>query len=397
MNGPPFRVTARQPGGQARCGMLRTRHGEVATPAFMPVGTRGPVRACDPDEVAATGAAMVLANAVHLALRPGSERIARLGGLHAFIGWSGPILTDSGGYQLVSLDRLAAVDDDGVRFRSPYDGASLRVTPERAIAIQRELDSDVCMVLDHPVPFGVAPEVARAATRRTQLWAVRSRAAHPGDRLLFGIVQGGFDPEDRAAAAQAVAGLGFDGHALGGLVLGEPPEVRRRAVAAALAALPEAGPRYLMGLGTDRDLLDAVALGVDLFDCVLPTRLARNGVALTPSGRLALRRPEFADDPRPLQPDCGCPACRRFGRGFLRHGIQVGEILAHRLLSLHNLTHLGTLMAELRAAITEGRFDALRRRRLRALAGGGSMGPGPDPPYNGAPSRAAAGPSAIEE
>ncbi|HUY98407.1 MAG TPA: tRNA guanosine(34) transglycosylase Tgt [Verrucomicrobiae bacterium] len=399
MSEGPFRVTAHQPGSAARAGVLRTRHGEVATPAFMPVGTHAAVRACHPDEVAATGAQMVLANAIHLELRPGAARIARLGGLHAFMGWPGPILTDSGGYQLVSLDRLAVVDDGGVHLRSPYDGAGVDVTPERALEIQRDLDSDICMVLDHPVAFGASPAAVREATRRTLGWAARSRQAHPRDRLVFGIVQGGFEPEARWEAATAIAALDFDGNALGGLVLGEPPAVRRAATAAAVAALPEDRVRYLMGLATDRDLLEAVGLGVDLFDCVLPTRLARNGVALTPTGRLSLRQARFSSDPRPLQPGCGCLACRRFSRAYLRHGVQVDEILAHRLLSLHNLTHLGTLMAEARAAIARGSFPALCRRRLAALAGGGvpDAGGGAAPPYNEAPSVSADPRPIIEE
>jgi len=395
----PFRVTAGDPSQGARAGLLRTPHGEVPTPAFMPVGTHAAVRACHPEEVAASGAGMLLANALHLALRPGSARIARLGGLHAFMGWPRPILTDSGGYQLISLARLSQVDDDGVVVRSPYDGARLHLTPARAIAIQLELGADVCMALDHPVPFGADAEAAAAATRRTHAWAARCREVPAGDRLVFGIVQGGFDPESRSASAAAVSRLGFDGHALGGLVLGEPPAVRRAAIAAVLGALPPGPARYLMGLATDRDLLDAVEQGVDLFDCVLPTRLARNGVALTGRGRLSLRQPRFAADASPLEEGCDCPACERFSRAYLRHGFQGGEILVHRLLSLHNLHHLGTLMAEVRSAIAAGTLAALRRRRLAMLAAGAKAGAErrAAPPYNGAPSRGAAGPPLHEE
>ncbi len=388
MGNSPFWVTVGEHARGPRAGVLETAHGAVATPAFMPVGTHAAVRACHPDEVAATGAEMILANACHLALRPGAERIAALGGLHRFMGWDGPILTDSGGFQLVSLDRLSAVDDEGVVVRSPYDGHRLKLTPERAVAIQLELGADVCMALDHPVPFGADPAAAAAATRRTHAWAVRCRAVPADGHLVFGIVQGGFDPEARLASAAAVAACGFDGHALGGLVLGEPPPVRAAAIAAAIAGLPTGSVRYLMGLATDRDLLDAVAQGVDLFDCVLPTRLARTGVALTRSGRLALRRQAFADDPAPLEATCPCPACRRFSRAFLRHGFQAGEILVHRLLSLHNLQHLGTLMAEVREAIAAGAFDELRATRLAQLAAGAKAAGEhrPAPAYNGAPS-----------
>jgi len=362
---PRFTISARD--GRARRGTLRTAHGEVQTPAFMPVGTHATVKACDPLEVAQAGAEMLLANFYHLSLRPGVELIAELGGLHAFMGWEGSILTDSGGYQLVSLGELVELDDAGVTFRSPYDGDTIQLTPEGVVEGQMQLGSDVIMVLDQPVPFGVAPGLAEIATRRTHLWATRCRQVDTGHSMLFGIVQGGFEVGPRAASAEVIAGLGFDGVALGGLVLGEPPQVRHPAIDACVQNLPEQLPRYVMGLGTDLDLLDSVTRGVDLFDCVLPTRLARTGTVLTGRGRVSLRQSRFRRDSRPLEEGCECPACARFSRAYLRHLYLAGEILAHRLLSLHNLGHLGRLMAGARQAIEAGElqtFIASRRRQL---------------------------------
>ena len=351
-----FTISARD--GQARRGRLRTAHGEVETPAFMPVGTHATVKACHPREVAEAGAQMLLANFYHLALRPGVELIAELGGLHQFMGWNGSILTDSGGYQLVSLGELIELDDRGVTFRSPYDGATVQLTPQGVVEGQLKLGSDVIMVLDHPVPFGTSPTATESATRRTHLWAEQSRRVDPGEALLFGIVQGGFEVGARARSAELIANLGFDGVALGGLVLGEPPLIRQRAIDACIGQLPEQLPRYVMGLGTDLDLLDSVARGVDLFDCVLPTRLARSGTILTGRGRLSLRQARFRRDSSPLEEGCHCPACSGFSRAYLRHLYLAGEILAHRLLSLHNLWHLGELMAGTRRAIEAGELSA---------------------------------------
>jgi len=364
-------VTARD--GAARAGTLHTAHGDVRLPAFMPVGTHAAVRACHPAEVRAAGADILLCNAYHLALRPGAEVVDRLGGLHALMRWDGPILTDSGGYQLVSLDGVAAVDDEGATFVSPYDGSRLRVTPEEAVALQARLGADVIMCLDHPVGWGTPAAAAEAATARTHRWAERCRAAHPGRgrHLLFGIVQGGFDAEARRRSAALVADLDFDGVAIGGLALGEPPPVLGAMARAALERLPEELPRYVMGLGTDAELLAMAAAGVDMFDCVLPTRLARNGTALTCGGRLPLRRAPYHDDPRPVEAGCPCPACvGGFSRAYLRHLFAGGEILAHRLLSLHNLTHLGALMEGARAAIVAGRLEEHRAAVLGGLAGG---------------------------
>ncbi len=290
--------------GDARTGILSTAHGDVRTPAFMPVGTHATVKALHPDEVRATGVDILLCNAYHLALRPGIELIEQAGGLHTFMGWDHPILTDSGGYQLVSLAEVAAVDDDGATFVSPYDGSRLRVTPEDAVSNQARLGADVVMCLDHPVAHGTAPDVAREATERTHRWAERCRAAHPGDgHLLFGIAQGGFDADARRDSARFMSGLDFDGVAIGGLSVGEPLETMLAMTEASVAELAPDRARYFMGLGTDSELLAAIALGVDMFDCVMPTRLARNGSAMTPDGRLSLRNAEARDAFEPIDPD----------------------------------------------------------------------------------------------
>ena len=350
--------------GGARTGTLSTTHGPVRTPAFMPVGTHATVKALHPDEVLATGVDILLCNAYHLLLRPGIDLIERAGGLHAFMGWNHPILTDSGGYQLVSLAEVATVDDDGAIFVSPYDGSRLRVTPEDAVGYQARLGADVLMCLDHPVAHGTAAKIAREATERTHRWAERCRAAHPGDgRLLFGIAQGGFDAVARRESARFVSGLDFDGVAIGGLSVGEPVETMLAMTEASVAELAADRARYFMGLGTDSELLAAIALGVDMFDCVVPTRLARNGTALTPGGRLSLRNAAARDDLGPIDPDCPCVACTGFTRAYLRHLFQSGEILAHRLVSLHNITHLARLMDGARSAIRDGRFAEFRAER----------------------------------
>ncbi|MGC1185578.1 MAG: tRNA guanosine(34) transglycosylase Tgt [Candidatus Dormiibacterota bacterium] len=365
-----FSISARD--GRARRGSLRTANGEVQTPAFMPVGTHATVKACSPEEVAQTGAEVLLCNFYHLSLRPGIGLIQELGGLHRFMGWSGSILTDSGGYQLVSLGELVELDDGGVTFRSPYDGATIELTPTGVVEGQMRLGSDVIMALDQPVPYGTPTELAEVATHRTHLWAERCRQVDTGSSLLFGIVQGGFEPRARALSAELIAGLGFDGIALGGLVLGEPPPVRHLAIDACVEHLPEQLPRYVMGLGTDIDLLEAITRGIDLFDCVLPTRLARTGTALTDRGRISLRQSRFRRDGRPLEEGCSCPACSSFSRAYLRHLYGAGEILAHRLISLHNLCHLGRLMGEVRQAIGEGQLQTLVGRRRRLLGEGPS-------------------------
>ncbi|HXZ98981.1 MAG TPA: tRNA guanosine(34) transglycosylase Tgt [Candidatus Binatia bacterium] len=362
-----FTVGARD--GRARTATLRTLHGDVLTPAFMPVGTQASVKALHPLEVRSAGAQIILANAYHLALRPGVEVVEALGGLHRFMAWDGPILTDSGGYQLLSLAEVAAVDDEAATFISPYDGSRLRVSPEMAVALQHRLGADIIMCLDHPVSWDAAPALASEATERTHRWAERCRSVHPGGgRLLFGIVQGGFDPCARRESARRVAGLGFDGLAIGGLSVGEPTSAMVKLTADCTAELPEDLPRYFMGLGTDRELVALVEQGVDMFDCVIPTRLARNGTALVAGGRLSLRQAAFREDPRPVEAGCPCACCRDFSRAYLRHLFAAGEILAHRLLSLHNITHLCSLMAEVRRAIQAGSLAELRDR-LESEAG----------------------------
>jgi queuine tRNA-ribosyltransferase len=358
--------------GSARAGVLHTAHGDVRTPAFMPVGTHATVKACTPEEVRATGADILLCNGYHLVLRPGVELVERAGGLRAWMRWDGPVLTDSGGFQLVSLQDVTDIDDQGATFVSPYDGSRRRITPEQAVEAQARLGADIVMCLDHPVAYGADAQLTADGTRRTHLWAERCRAAHPGEgHLLFGITQGGFDPELRRQSARAVAGLDFDGVAIGGLALGEPPPVMEAMARAALEQIPDAAPRYVMGLGTDAELLAMVALGIDMFDCVLPTRLARNGTALTAGGRLSLRQARYREDLRPLEPGCPCPGCAGgYSRAYLRHLFQAGEILAHRLVSLHNLTHLGALMSAARAAIAREQFVAFRAGVLDGLAGG---------------------------
>ena len=367
--------------GAARCGRLRTAHGEVRTPAFMPVGTHATVKSLDPDEVRSCGADILLCNAYHLALRPGVDIIERAGGLHRFMAWDGPILTDSGGFQLVSLRRVTSVDEDAATFVSPYDGTRLRVTPEEAVRIQARLDSDIVMCLDQPAVWarGADPAAAMIATQRTHRWAARCRAVHPGaGRLLFGICQGGFDEATRSASAEQIAALDFDGVAVGGLSMGEPLQLMEEMTAVSLAGLPTDRPRYFMGLGTDSELLTMVGLGIDMFDCVAPTRLARTGTAMTPDGRLSLRRAAYREDLRPLVEGCRCPACSRFSRAYLRHLIAAGEILGHRLLTLHNVTHVSALMAAARDAIGAGRFASFRADVEARLPSPDSDGDGAD-------------------
>jgi queuine tRNA-ribosyltransferase len=357
---PSFRIAARD--GAARCGRLETRHGGIDTPAFMPVATYGAVRGVSPDELRAAGAQILLANTYHLHERPGEAVVASQGGLHGFTGWSGPWLTDSGGFQVASLADRARIDEDGVTFASPVDGSQRRLTPEGAVAIQRALGADVAMVLDECVPPG-DPIRARAAMERSLRWAERARRAQTAPhQWLFGIVQGGDSAPLRAASARATAGLGFDGFAHGGLGLGEDAAGRSDLVCAAQAELPEAAPRYLMGLGRPWDLLEGIALGVDLFDCVLPTRHARHGVLFTHAGLLRLRNARYRDDPLPPDPDCDCPTCAGFSRAYLRHLLHAGEALGARLASLHNLRFYLALMERAREAIRSGGFAALRER-----------------------------------
>jgi queuine tRNA-ribosyltransferase len=358
--------------GAARAGVLHTAHGTVRTPAFMPVGTKGTVKTLLPAEVRALGADVVLGNTYHLHFRPGEEVIGELGGLHAFTGWNGPILTDSGGFQVFSLrDTLARVDDDGVTFRSIYDGTTERLTPERVAEIQRVLGSDIAMCLDICPPADVSRREHEEAVRLTRVWAERQVDAPraPG-QLRFGIAQGGTDPELRTRSIEGVTSLAFDGYALGGLAVGETREAMLETVAWAAPALPAERPRYFMGLGDAEGILEVIGRGIDMFDCVLPTRTARTGSALTGRGRLNLRNARFARDPRPLEEGCGCPACTGFSRAFVRHLVNQQELLGLRLLTLHNLWFTMRLTAGARDAITRGTFDAYRTDALASLAAG---------------------------
>ncbi len=354
---------------RARLGRLELPHGVVDTPQFMPVGTNATVKALDPDDLRGAGATIILANTYHLYLRPGHERIARLGGLHRFMAWDRPILTDSGGFQVVSLGDLRVVDDDGVTFRSHLDGSVHRFTPEHAIAVQEALGSDVAVAFDQPVSPSSPRDVVADATARTHRWAERSLAAHTRpDQALFGIVQGGLDPELRAASTAFIADLPFDGICLGGLAGDETPAEREATLDLAVGTLAaDPRPRYLMGLGSPADLLEAVHRGVDLFDSVLPARVARNGSLWIPGGRLNLRNSRFLDDPEPVQAGCPCPLCRNFSRAYLAHLFRAQELLAYRLATCHNLTFTLDFMARIRTALRAGTFPAtLPELRLRA-------------------------------
>jgi queuine tRNA-ribosyltransferase len=362
-----FRLAATD--GAARAGILRTAHGEVETPVFMPVGTKATVKTLHPDEVQALGAKIVLGNAYHLHFRPGDELIRELGGLHTFMGWEGPILTDSGGFQVFSLrDTIARVDDDGVRFRNVYDGAESRFTPELSARIQANLGSDVAMCLDEVPPAGIPRRRLEDAVRRTTEWARRQRTAERADgQLRFGITQGGIDPELRRRSTEEIAELDFDGNAIGGLAIGEERAATFEATALSAGLLPTDRPRYFMGIGDPEGILEVIAAGVDMFDCVLPTRTARTGSALTSEGRLNLRNSRFARDSRPLDEGCDCPACTRFTRAYIRHLVNQNELLGLRLLSVHNLRFVITLTRGARDAIAAGRFASYKRNRLETL------------------------------
>jgi queuine tRNA-ribosyltransferase len=356
--------------GEARAGLLETAHGAIPTPAFMPVGTKATVKSLHPDEVRELGAHVVLANAYHLHFRPGAEAIEELGGLHVFSGWDGPILTDSGGFQVFSLrDTISDLDDDGVTFRSVYDGSRERFTPEGVAEIQRRLGSDIAMCLDVCLPASAGRREHEHAVDLTSRWAERQAdAPRASGQLRFGISQGGTDRELRARSLEEIAALPFDGHALGGLAVGESREEMLECVAWAAPALPADKPRYFMGIGDPVGILEVVARGVDLFDCVLPTRTARTGSALTWEGRLNLRNARFARDPRPLDESCECPACARFSRAYVRHLVTQDELLGLRLLSLHNLRFVLDLTARAREAIERGTFTAFRHEALARLA-----------------------------
>jgi queuine tRNA-ribosyltransferase len=358
--------------GAARAGTLHTAHGDVPTPAFMPVGTKGTVKSVEPDELRALGTSILLGNAYHLHFRPGEQLVAELGGLHRFMGWDGPILTDSGGFQVFSLrDTLVAQDDDGVTFRSDYDGSAERFTPELAARVQAALGSDIAMCLDVCLPAGADRRELDEAVRRTRHWAARQREAPRAEgQLVFGISQGASDRGLRRRSIEEIAALEFDGNALGGLSVGEPRPLMLETVEWAAPLLPAEKPRYFMGIGDPEGILEVIERGVDMFDCVLPTRMGRTGTALTSGGRLNLKNARFARDARPLDERCSCPACSRFSRAYLRHLVNQEELLGLRLVSLHNLSYLIQLTAGARAAIERGSFPDYKRNALERLAGG---------------------------
>lgn len=345
--------------GHARTGVIHTPRGAVPTPAFMPVGTRASVKGIHPDEVAASGASILLGNTYHLMQRPGEKRIQSAGGLAAFMGWRGPTLTDSGGFQVFSLGERTKITDDGVVFSSHIDGSRIELTPERAVQVQADLGSDIAMVLDECPPGDADRDTVVRAMTRTTAWAKRQLAAPraPG-QALFGIVQGGIHTDLRTDHLGELAALDFDGLALGGLSVGEPVPDMYRVISEIGPVMPADKPRYVMGLGMPDDLLLAIGAGIDMFDCVLPTRNARNGQAFVHGGKVNIKQARYIDDPRPLEPGCDCPCCTRFERRYLRHLFTVGEMFVLRLLTLHNLHHFGSLMKGARAAIANGTYDA---------------------------------------
>jgi queuine tRNA-ribosyltransferase len=362
----PFSFTLHRTDSQsaARRSTFVTPHGPVEMPAFMPVGTLATVKGMEIEMLRSTGAQMILANTYHLALRPGERIVEQLGGLHQFMGWNGPILTDSGGFQVFSLAASVQISEEAARFRSHLDGNLIELSPERAVAIQESLGSDVAMVLDHVVALPNQPELIRDAAERSVRWARRAKEAHRRpDQAQFAIVQGGLDPDTRIHCTEALVDIGFPGYAVGGLSVGETPEEMYRILDATVAALPADKPRYLMGVGRPQDILEAIARGIDLFDCVLPTRNGRNALAFTDEGPLRLRNLRYAEDPRPLEEGCPCAACRR-SRGYLRHLFMADEMLGPILLTHHNLTYYQRLLADARRAIEDDRFSEFKAAKM---------------------------------
>jgi queuine tRNA-ribosyltransferase len=369
-----FRQVARD--GRARAGVIETARGEVATPAFMPVGTAGTVKGMLPESVAATGAGIVLGNTYHLMLRPGAERVARLGGLHRFMNWQGPILTDSGGFQVMSLAGLRKLTEAGVTFKSHVDGSRHELSPERSMEIQALLGSDIVMAFDECPALPASRDRLAESMALSMRWAARSREAF-GDRpghALFGIQQGGLERDLREESAEALKAIGFDGYAIGGLAVGEGQEAMFACLDHAPGMLPEDRPRYLMGVGKPDDIVGAVKRGVDMMDCVLPSRSGRTGQAWTRRGQVNLKNARHADDPRPLDEECTCPACRGYSRAYLHHVYRAGEMIAGMLLTWHNLHYYQEMMAGMRAAITEGRF-AVWEADFHALRAEGDIAP----------------------
>ena len=377
-----FKLEAEDPQTAARAGRITTAHGDVLTPAFMPVGTAGSVKTLTPDELSGAGADILLANTYHLSLRPGAETVRQMGGLHGLMSWPGAILTDSGGFQVMSLSPLRKVTDEGVEFRSHLDGSRRLLTPEEAIGIQDDLGTDIAMSLDELVELPAPAEAVREAVDRTVQWAGRGleargrlRADGRGRMALFGIVQGGTDPAERARCYERLGALAFDGFALGGLWVGEGRTLGLEMVERDCAAFPRTKPRYLMGVGHPVDLIEAVARGVDMFDCVLPTRNARRGTVFISSGRLVVKNAAYARDPRPLDPECDCYTCRRFSRAYLRHLFAAGELLGMRLASLHAVHHMISLARRARRAAAEGVYRAFREEFLSRYHSGEALAP----------------------
>ncbi len=367
-----FEIIARDPAGPARRARVKTAHGVIETPCFMPVGTRATGKGLTPKQlVDEIDAQVVLANTYHLFLRPGHELIEKLGGVHRFMGWSRPLLTDSGGFQVFSLSSLRKISEDGVTFQSPIDGLRHHLSPELSIAVQEALGADIIMAFDECTPYPASRDRVRESLELTARWAARSKAARKRrDNLLFGIVQGGVYPEMRSLSLEKTVALDFDGYALGGLSVGEGPAAMYEVVAEFGPQLPEDRPRYLMGVGTPEDLLQAVASGIDMFDCVLPTRNARNGMYFTSRGPLSIKQARFREDPKPVDEDCDCYTCRNFSRAYLRHLFRSGEILSSVLATLHNLYFYHQLMAGMRRALEAGRLAGYRDDFLRSYRSG---------------------------
>jgi queuine tRNA-ribosyltransferase len=371
-----FELLKSDPDSRARRGRMTTRRGVVETPAFMPVGTQGTVKAMLPEDLKAEGARIILANTYHLFLRPGHERIRRLGGLHRFMNWDGPILTDSGGFQVFSLGKLRKISEEGVRFQSHLDGSHQILTPELSIAVQEALGADIIMVFDECIPYPSPRSYVADSTALSTRWAERSKQARsgPDGAALFGIVQGGMHPDLRRQSAEQLMDIGFDGYALGGLSVGEEAERMYEMMDVALPLLPVDRPRYVMGVGTPENLVEGIARGVDMFDCVMPTRNARNGTLFTSFGKISIKQARYADDANPIDPECDCYVCRHYSRAYLRHLFQSNEILASMLNTRHNLHYYLNLMNEARTAIEQGRFGAFRTDFFQRRNAGGLIG-----------------------
>jgi len=370
-----FALTTTDPGCEARLGNILTSHGEIRTPAFMPVGTQGTVKGLLPEQVRSLGADIILGNTYHLYLRPGHELIAALGGLHKFMNWEGPILTDSGGFQVYSLGALRKTNDDGAVFQSHIDGSKHFLSPEKAVEIQEALGSDIMMCLDECIAYPADKKTTEAALSRTAQWARRCRKVKRNSaQALFGIVQGGVYQDLRRQGVDDLCNIGFDGYAIGGLSVGEPKESMLETLAATAPLLPRDAPRYLMGVGTPGDIVEGVFHGIDMFDCVMPTRSARNGLLFTNEGKVVIRNARYREDISPIEIGCDCYTCRNYSRAYLRHLYVAGEILAMVLNTIHNLRHYLRLMEGIRAAIKDGRFGEFRRVFLAAQSGDNANG-----------------------